>query len=152
MENYLIIGWRNMTTYWEQMLEMINTADPNICWILSCKLHKSGYMYIHINGILKRAHCAIYEYCVGNIPKKMEVCHKCDNKACFNPNHLFLGTHFDNMRDSSIKGRQRRICTDEQIRQMKIDRQSGMTWFGIADKYKIGYSTTIQYVNNYVKD
>ena len=54
------------------------------------------------------AHRASYEAFVGQIPKGMYVCHACDNVACVNPNHLFLGTQKQNLQDMKTKGRSTR--------------------------------------------
>lgn len=51
------------------------------------------------------AHRAAYSELVGQIPEGMQVLHKCDNPPCWNPEHLFLGTHQDNVTDKMAKGR-----------------------------------------------
>jgi predicted XRE-type DNA-binding protein len=54
------------------------------------------------------AHCFSYSAFVGDIPEGMWVLHSCDNPPCVRPDHLFLGTHHDNMKDAADKGRMNR--------------------------------------------
>lgn len=78
------------------------------CWIWQAAKYPNGYGLYSYKKTLTGAHRASYRIHIGEIPDKMSVCHKCDNKACVNPDHLFVGTHLDNMQDMVSKGRSRR--------------------------------------------
>lgn len=75
------------------------------CWEWGGSKSTRGYPLINDNGKTRGAHRVSYEIHRGAIPAAMHVLHKCDNRGCVNPEHLFLGTQQDNMGDMVAKGR-----------------------------------------------
>ena len=91
--------------------------DGNGCWIWKKALAINGYGKIAWKEKSMPAHRISYSLFIGKIPNGTFVCHKCDVKSCVNPEHLFLGTHTENMKDMHRKGRGNSI--DEKGRFMK---------------------------------
>lgn len=89
--------------------ERRSIPEPNTgCWLWLGAAQWSGYGVIRTRQKTARAHRAAYEAATGNrLPSSIDVCHRCDNPACVNPDHLFAGSRTDNMRDCSNKGRLR---------------------------------------------
>lgn len=75
------------------------------CILWTKSLNSDGYGREYLGGKYRTCHRLAYEKAYGIIPKGMCVLHKCDVRNCVNPEHLFLGTHTDNMRDMCTKGR-----------------------------------------------
>jgi len=76
------------------------------CWIWTgAPCTKGKYGHLNIGGKYKRAHRIAYELFIGPIPKKLHVLHNCDTPLCVNPDHLFVGTQYENLADMTNKGR-----------------------------------------------
>jgi hypothetical protein len=79
-------------------IKIIGDSEKN-CWFIN----KDWSHYATIKGVI--AHRLVYSICIGPLIPGQEVCHTCDRKGCINPEHLFQGTHSDNMKDARKKGR-----------------------------------------------
>lgn len=80
------------------------TADSNGCWNWNGGKDGKGYGVCYVPHRMY-AHRLSYELSTGSSPRGMSVCHKCDNPSCINPEHLWLGSHAENMADMKAKGR-----------------------------------------------
>lgn len=88
-----------------------HTVIEGECWVWQgARLtHRDGYLtygQMRVNGTTRLVHQVSWEIHHGSIPEGHGVLHTCDNPPCWNPEHLFTGTKFDNMKDMAQKGRQ----------------------------------------------
>lgn len=130
-------------------LKSQTAESPSGCWEWTAGKHGVGYGSISRTlGGGGYAHRAMYQSVIGPIPDGMYVLHDCDNRLCINPEHLFPGTHLDNIKDMHAKNRQRGgsmpneknpSCkfSDETIRQIRGVRATGLSLSKIVRQFGI---------------
>jgi len=91
------------------------------CWVWTACRTGFGYGQIRINRRAALAHRVSYEIAYGSIPQGLYVLHKCDNPPCVRPEHLWAGTHAQNMHDMFSKGRRTpfRKLSERDVREIR---------------------------------
>lgn len=130
------------------------------CWEWTGSTTRGGYGHfrLFLDGQWKmyKAHRYAYEHYKGAIPQGLLVCHTCDNTKCVNPDHLWLGTAKDNVRDMLNKGRkvigQKKKGTNLNMEVAKQIRKQfelgGMSYPGIAKMFNTSTPQVCRIVNN----
>ena len=127
------------------------SLEPTGCWEWQGST-RNGYGRITVgsrkDGSRKTmsTHRLAYELHYGEIPKGMEICHKCDNRRCVNPYHLFLGTRQDNIDDREQKGRNnppkgekhaKAKLTEADVLAIRTKRLQGISFSKLAEEYGV---------------
>ena len=125
-----------------------NVKLVNDCWEFLGYRDKAGYGIIRYGRKQLHASRVSYELANGPFSENLLVCHKCDNPPCINPEHLFLGTHKDNMLDSLRKGRQPSKLSMLQVLEIRKIAPSGRELQLMAEQFNVSNSTIYNVLNS----
>lgn len=109
-----------MSTTPQKFWNRIAAPDQRGCMNWTGYQHKDGYGALSYQRRYWLTHRLAWLLTHGDIPEGFCVCHSCDNRLCCNPDHLFLGSHADNMGDMKRKGRRLRVNTGERNGRAKV--------------------------------
>lgn len=135
--------------FWDRV-EMQTERQPNGCHIFTGSKDENGYGRISNGTKLVRVHREVYQKHHGQLQRHQFVCHKCDTPACINIEHLFCGTHADNMADKAAKGRNRsgwRKLNQEKIEAICAALKEGVSGAALARIYGVS-SACISHVKH----
>jgi hypothetical protein len=148
----------------------IENTDPAKCWNWLAGVSKYGYgkLRVKVDGQWKimASHRLSYMIHRGDIPEGVNVLHSCDNPPCVNPEHLFLGTQLDNVKDMHEKGRDNnqrkgprrtlllhgvenylRKLTEADVVEIRTRKGLGQTAASMASDYLVSKSTIERVLN-----
>lgn len=128
----------------ERFWSKVNLLEPDDCWEWTAS-KRQGYGRFGVEkGYIEYAHRWLWERLHGPIPEGLFICHRCDNPGCVNPNHLFLGTHLENMEDMREKQRTRRNLrhphtklSDDDVRAIRVAVANGTKTRDLALTYGV---------------
>lgn len=134
----------------------VHISDSDKCWEWKGGKFTNGYGQFYDGQNKIGAHRFAYIDRFGEIINNLLVCHKCDNRSCVNPEHLFLGTHEENFADMDSKGRRRNAdsrgekngrdkLTQKDVVEIRQRHKTGETIAAIARFFGRG-ETTIRHI------
>lgn len=115
------------------------------CWLWKSQRNRQGYGQYTLNYKTLLAHRYHWEVVNGPIPDGLFVLHRCNNPSCVRPEHLYLGTHQDNMKDRELAGTVSRVYGEKNhqaiLTQVQADWarkqvEAGMTHRNVAFKLR----------------
>ena len=133
-----------------KLLDRISIIDGKLetpCWEWQGSRVSGGYgnmTFEHQSLYTHRASWIVYK---GPVPDGFRVLHKCDNRPCINPQHLFIGTQEDNIRDMIEKGRRNRnaFLTEDEVHEIRILLSEGdLSQYEIGEMYNVSRSSIQQ--------
>jgi vacuolar-type H+-ATPase subunit B/Vma2 len=117
------------------------TPEPNSgCWLWTARISRR-YGSAHHNGKTESAHRIAWQLYKGEIPQGAFVLHRCDTPMCVNPEHLFLGSASDNMRDMAHKGRAKSGAQKLTAKQVLEIRSKTGTLRALGKEYGVDFRT-----------
>jgi len=132
----------------ERFWNKVNIRSKNECWEWQGYINTRKYGLFGFKGKLIRVHRFAWLTEHKTIPEGLWVLHKCDNTICVNPNHLFLGTHKDNMIDMTRKTRQaygenhsQNKLTDKQVIEIRSQVKKRGDQARLARKFNVSEET-----------
>lgn len=131
----------------KQEFNRLTIKNENSCWGWRGSKYPNGYTRMGCIG-RPMGHRVSWIIHFGPIPNDKIVCHKCDNRECCNPDHLFLGTQSDNLHDMHTKNRgmkgenhiNSKLCTN-QVLDIKKQLKQGLSYSTISKKFNVSIGT-----------
>ena len=126
-----------MTTVLDRFMDKVELVDTG-CYEWTAGCCGGGYGVFFIDRVSYRAHRIAWELLVGDIPEGKWVLHDCDNPKCVNPDHLYIGSHQDNVDDMVRRGRTVAKLTRQEVDEIRYKYASGLcSAINLGDEYGV---------------